>query len=65
MSVPRAGDREVQTIAARFFLVELMEMMCEKKSEVKRGLPPTLWNKGANSKRIKLGKVPSSVFAGP
>ena len=33
-----AGDREVQTIAARFFLVELREMMCEKKCEVKRGL---------------------------
>ena len=35
------GGQRIQTIAVRFFLVELGEMMCEKKPEVKQGLPPS------------------------
>lgn len=41
-----AGGREVQIIAARFFLLELREMMCEKKSQVKKGLQPKPVNAG-------------------
>jgi hypothetical protein len=36
--VPWVGDRGVQTIAAQIFRLELGEMMCEKKREVKQGL---------------------------
>jgi len=39
-------------------------MMCEKKCEVKQGFPPTRWDKGANSKRFKLGKMASPAYAG-
>ena len=32
-----AGNSGTQTNAARFFLVEVLEIMCEKKGEVKQG----------------------------
>jgi hypothetical protein len=60
-SVPRAGGREIQTIAARFFLVELREMMCEGRLEVKRGLPPATGERGKHTLRegeaVKTGPV--------
>jgi hypothetical protein len=42
MSVPEVHDKELRMIAARFFLLELREMMCEGQGEVKEGLPPVL-----------------------
>ena len=44
--MPWAGDRDVQLIAARFFLLELREMMCEMQSQVKKGLQPKPANAG-------------------
>jgi hypothetical protein len=44
--VPGVGDREIQTIAARFFLVELREMMCEGRVEVKQDCHRIRTNEG-------------------
>jgi hypothetical protein len=58
MSVPWAGDREIGKIAARFFLVELREMMCEKKREVKQGLQPKPENEGEREILAEHGEQP-------
>jgi len=56
--MPSAGDKAARTIAARFFLVELREMMCEKKREVKQGLQPKPENAGEREILAEHGEQP-------